>query len=78
MSQPDPDAWRTQVRQWLATVLEPARPPEPDQDADLAVFHNLPEDEERLLLERCRAYQRARFDAGYQALTLPVDKGVRA
>lgn len=76
MPQPDPDAWRTQVRQWLAGVLEPARAPESaGEDADLAVFHNLPEDEERLLLERCRAYQRARFDAGYQALTLPADKG---
>ncbi|GGS56070.1 acyl-CoA dehydrogenase family protein [Streptomyces violaceus] len=76
MPQPDPDAWRTQVRQWLAGVLEPARTPESaGEDADLAVFHNLPEDEERLLLERCRAYQRARFDAGYQALTLPVDRG---
>ena len=73
MSQPDPDAWRTQVRQWLATVLEPAR--ETEAAGDLAVFHNLPEDEERLLLERCRVYQRARFDAGYQALTLPGDKG---
>jgi alkylation response protein AidB-like acyl-CoA dehydrogenase len=76
MPQPDPDAWRAQVRQWLAGVLEPARAPESaGEDADLAVFHNLPEDEERLLLERCRAYQRARFDAGYQALTLPADKG---
>lgn len=76
MSQPDPDAWRTQVRQWLATVLEPARAPESaGEAADLAVFHNLPENEERLLLERCRVYQRARFDAGYQALTLPEDKG---
>ncbi|MFF4503645.1 acyl-CoA dehydrogenase family protein [Streptomyces sp. NPDC001401] len=76
MSQPDPDAWRTQVRQWLAGVLEPARAPQSAGGAaDLAVFHNLPEDEERLLLERCRVYQRARFDAGYQALTLPEDKG---
>ncbi|MER6786672.1 acyl-CoA dehydrogenase family protein [Streptomyces sp. NPDC000658] len=76
MSQPDPDAWRTQVRQWLAGVLEPARAPQSATGAaDLAVFHNLPEDEERLLLERCRVYQRARFDAGYQALTLPEDKG---
>jgi alkylation response protein AidB-like acyl-CoA dehydrogenase len=76
MPQPDPDAWRTQVRHWLAGVLEPARTPESaGEAAGLAVFHNLPEDEERLLLERCRAYQRARFDAGYQALTLPADKG---
>ncbi|MGW0499545.1 acyl-CoA dehydrogenase family protein [Streptomyces sp. NPDC003007] len=76
MPQPDPDVWRTQVRQWLAGVLEPARVPESaGEDADLAVFHNLPEDEERRLLERCRAYHRARFDAGYQALTLPADRG---
>ncbi|MER6162341.1 acyl-CoA dehydrogenase family protein [Streptomyces sp. NPDC001868] len=76
MSPPEPDVWRAQVRQWLATVLEPARAPETTgQTADLAVFHNLPEDEERLLLEHCRAYQRARFDAGYQALTLPADLG---
>ncbi|CAM5256705.1 acyl-CoA dehydrogenase family protein [Streptomyces aurantiogriseus] len=76
MSQPDLDTWRAQVRQWLATVLEPARQPESTgEPADLAVFHNLPEDEERALLERCRAHQRARFDAGYQALTLPEDVG---
>jgi acyl-CoA dehydrogenase len=76
MSPPDPDTWRTEVRQWLTTVLEPAGPTRTTGEAaGLAVFHNLPEDEERLLLERCRAYQRARFDAGYQALTLPRDKG---
>ncbi|MFF4018585.1 acyl-CoA dehydrogenase family protein [Streptomyces sp. NPDC001843] len=74
--QPDLDAWRTRVRQWLATVLAPRQVAESTSGAaGLAVFHNLPDDEERLLLERCRAYQRARFDAGYQALTLPRDKG---
>ncbi|TPQ19029.1 acyl-CoA dehydrogenase family protein [Streptomyces sporangiiformans] len=76
MSQPDVDTWRTQVRQWLATVLEPGRAPESASEAaDLAVFHNLSDDDERLLLQRCRAYQRARFDAGYQALTLPRASG---
>ncbi|MFD9121733.1 acyl-CoA dehydrogenase family protein [Streptomyces bottropensis] len=75
VSPPDPDSWRVQVRQWLAGVLDPARTPETTADADLAVFHNLPEAGERLLLERCRAYQRARFDAGYQALTLSADLG---
>ncbi|BBC30392.1 Acyl-CoA dehydrogenase [Streptomyces graminofaciens] len=76
MSQHDLDTWRTQARQWLATVLEPRRATASAEEAtDLAVFHNLPEDEELLLLDRCRAYQRARFDAGYQALTLPPDKG---
>ena len=74
--QPDTGVWRAAARQWLATVLEPRRVPESTaQAAALAVFHNLPDDEERLLLEHCRAYQRARFDAGYQALTLPRDKG---
>lgn len=74
--QPGMDAWRAEARRWLATVLEPRRASEAaSQAADLAVFHNLPDDEERRLLERCRAYQRARFDAGYQALTLPRDKG---
>jgi alkylation response protein AidB-like acyl-CoA dehydrogenase len=76
VSQHDLDTWRTQARQWLATVLEPRRATASAEEAtDLAVFHNLPEDEELLLLDRCRAYQRARFDAGYQALTLPPDKG---
>jgi alkylation response protein AidB-like acyl-CoA dehydrogenase len=76
MAQPDMDTWRTQVRQWLASVLEPGREPQSSGDTpDLAVFHDLPEDEERLLLERCRAYQRARFDAGYQGLTLPQHLG---
>jgi alkylation response protein AidB-like acyl-CoA dehydrogenase len=77
MSQPDVDAWRTQVRQWLATVLErPGRESVSAGDtAGLAVFHNLPDEQERLMLERCRAYQRARHDGGFQALTLPVENG---
>ncbi|CAM5644410.1 Acyl-CoA dehydrogenase OS=Streptomyces alboniger OX=132473 GN=CP975_03760 PE=3 SV=1 [Streptomyces alboniger] len=77
MSQPKVDEWRGEVRQWLATVLEPRRPAETTGHtaADLAVFHNLPDEEERRLLDRCRAYQRARHDAGYQALTLPKENG---
>ena len=77
MSQPKVDQWRGEVRQWLATVLERRHPAETagHAAADLAVFHNLPDDEERRLLDRCRAYQRARHDAGYQALTLPKENG---
>ncbi|MEU0070121.1 acyl-CoA dehydrogenase family protein [Streptomyces sp. NPDC006332] len=77
MSQPKVDEWRDEVRQWLATALERRQPAETTGDgaADLAVFHNLPDDEERRLLDRCRAYQRARHDAGYQALTLPKENG---
>ncbi|MFF0156602.1 acyl-CoA dehydrogenase family protein [Streptomyces sp. NPDC005263] len=77
MSQPKVDEWRDEVRQWLATVLEHRQPAATTGHtaADLAVFHNLPDDEERRLLDRCRAYQRARHDAGYQALTLPKENG---
>lgn len=70
--------WRGEVRAWLATVL----PPRSDQvriwgegDPDLAIFRSLSHDDEVALLEKIRAYRRARFDAGYGALTLPVDVG---
>lgn len=77
MSQPTMDEWRGEVRQWLATNLEPRRAAGTTGHAaaDLAVFHNLPDEEERRLLDRCRGYQRARYDAGYQALTLPRENG---
>ncbi|WP_371673232.1 acyl-CoA dehydrogenase family protein [Streptomyces sp. NBC_00289] len=77
MPQPTLDEWRGEVRQWLTTMLEPrqAAGTTGHAAADLAVFHNLPDGEERRLLDRCRAYQRARHDAGYQALTLPRENG---
>ncbi|WP_405622729.1 acyl-CoA dehydrogenase family protein [Streptomyces sp. NBC_00076] len=77
MSQPKVDEWRGEVRQWLATVLERRQPAETTGHtaADLAVFHNLPDEEERRLLDRCRAHHRARHEAGYQALTLPKENG---
>lgn len=37
--------------------------------APVSVFHDLPFDEERALLERVCAWQRRKFDAGYGALT---------
>jgi len=77
MPQPNVHEWRGEVRQWLAATLEPRRAAETTGHtaADLAVFHNLPDEEERRLLDRCRAYQQARHDAGYQALTLPKENG---
>jgi alkylation response protein AidB-like acyl-CoA dehydrogenase len=74
----DLEHWRTEVRAWLASVL----PPRSDHvrvwgdgDPDLAIFRSLSPDDELALLERIRGYRRARFDAGYGALTLPVDVG---
>jgi alkylation response protein AidB-like acyl-CoA dehydrogenase len=72
------DEWRAELRRWLASVL----PPKSDEarvwgagDPDLAIFRSLSHDEELALLERIRAYRRARFDAGYGALTLPAEFG---
>ena len=42
---------------------------------DVAVFHDLGDDEERELLDRAMAWQREKFDAGYGALTWPVELG---
>ncbi len=76
MSVPELDAWRSQVRGWLARTVPP-RSADPHEAApqDLAVFRNLSEEEERRLLDAVRAYRRARYDAGYGALTLPVEQG---
>ncbi len=68
-------AWRAEVRGWLASVL-PARDAGGEETAaSYAVFHNLTADEERAFLTAIRDYRRARYDAGYGALTLSVDRG---
>jgi alkylation response protein AidB-like acyl-CoA dehydrogenase len=78
VSDPDLDQWRAQVRQWLAGTL-PARRADTtgwgEGRADFSVFRNLAEDEERDLLDAIRGYRRARFDAGYGALSLPAEAG---
>jgi len=72
------ESWRAEVRAWLATVL-PRRSAAArvwgEGDPDLAVFRSLSHDEEVALLDKVRAYRRARFDAGYGALTLPAEFG---
>jgi alkylation response protein AidB-like acyl-CoA dehydrogenase len=70
---PDPEQWAAQVRTWLRDAVGPAaasggRP-------DLAVFRNLSDEQETALLTAIRGYRRARYDAGYGALTLPVEHG---
>ena len=46
-----------------------------DGPPDLAVFRNLTDDQETALLSAIRSYRRARYDAGYGALTLGVEHG---
>ncbi|WP_322747073.1 MULTISPECIES: acyl-CoA dehydrogenase family protein [unclassified Frankia] len=65
--------WRGEVRRWLAATV--AAPVASHGPPDLAVFRNLSDGDEHTLLENVRAYRRARYDAGYGALTLPVEHG---
>ena len=74
MSEPDMQAWRATVREWLASVL-PRRSERPEGPADYAVFQNITEEAERELLDKVRAYRKQRYDAGYGAIALPGDLG---
>ncbi|MFF5991231.1 acyl-CoA dehydrogenase family protein [Prauserella flavalba] len=60
------------ARKWLAEHLEP-RGDAPRRS--VAVFHDLPYDEERALIARIQEWLRTRFDAGYGALSWPVEHG---
>ncbi len=71
----DLKTWRGQVRTWLGETLPPKREQGDDGPLDLAVFRNVSDEEETRLLDAVRVYRRARYDAGYGALTLPVDQG---
>ncbi len=82
---PDLAAWSEAVRTWLHSAVGPLPVDKPEEGVspldgvypqpDLAVFRNLTDNQERTLLDAIRAYRRARFDAGYGALTLPVEHG---
>ena len=74
MSEPEMQAWRATVREWLASVL-PRRSERPEGPADYAVFQNITEEAERELLDKVRAYRKQRYDAGYGAIALPGDLG---
>jgi alkylation response protein AidB-like acyl-CoA dehydrogenase len=60
------------ARKWLAEHV----PPRADEAGrPVAVFHDLPFDEERALLARIQEWLRVKFDAGYGALSWPVEHG---
>jgi alkylation response protein AidB-like acyl-CoA dehydrogenase len=72
------EEWRARLREWLTETLPPKRDTTSGWGhgtADFSVFRNLSDEQESALLEEIRAYRRARFDAGYGALTLPVEAG---
>ena len=72
---PELKTWRGEVRAWLAETLPPKFDPKDDGPVDLSVFRNVSDAEETRLLEAVRVYRRARYDAGYGTLTLPVEQG---
>ena len=67
------DRWDDEVRVWMDATL--GRATAGSQAPDLEVFRDLTDAEEEELLDKIRAYRRARFDAGFGALTLPVEHG---
>lgn len=69
------DAFRARSRAWLeSTGLEP-RDPEVESRDGVAVFHNLPHDEELALLDQLRAWQRRKYAAGFGAISWPAPFG---
>jgi alkylation response protein AidB-like acyl-CoA dehydrogenase len=78
MSDLSVDEFRARAASWLK---ENARP-RVEEDAtwgvgsdDVSVFHDLTAEEEDDLLQRLMAWQRQKFDAGYGAITWPVEHG---
>ncbi|MFI5957471.1 acyl-CoA dehydrogenase family protein [Cryptosporangium sp. NPDC051539] len=76
---PDFDAFVADARAWLASVAAPrgARPWGEGSDS-VAVFENWTDEQERAQTDRIRAYEQARFDAGWGPLTWPEEYGGRA
>jgi alkylation response protein AidB-like acyl-CoA dehydrogenase len=72
MNTPELADFAATARKWLAEHL----PPRADESArPVAVFHDLPFEEERALLDRIQGWLRVKFDAGYGALSWPVEHG---
>jgi alkylation response protein AidB-like acyl-CoA dehydrogenase len=68
----DLTAFVDSARAWLAEHVPP-RGATPRRS--VAVFHDLPFDEERALIARIQEWLRTKFDAGYGALSWPVEHG---
>ena len=89
MALPDLELFRKEARAWLEDHGEPlptvdAAVTEDDHNIvwgqgsdNVAVFHNITEDEEHRRLMECQRWQRLKFDAGYAMLNWPVQVGGR-
>ncbi|QSR24410.1 acyl-CoA dehydrogenase [Nocardioides aromaticivorans] len=78
MTTPELDAFVADARAWLSSVAAPRtqRPWGEGSDA-VAVFENWTEDEERAETDRIRAYEQAKYDAGFGAITWGPEYGGR-
>lgn len=73
------DQFATDAREWLDAHAKP-RTFEGDEEwglgtLDVSVFHDLSDEEEGALLDDLMAWQRLKYDAGYAAISWPVDVG---
>ncbi|MBN9797728.1 MAG: acyl-CoA dehydrogenase family protein [Actinomycetota bacterium] len=66
------EEFRRTARAWVAGHLPPRRE---RHDRSVAVFHDLPHEQERALIARVQGWTRTRYDAGYGALTWAVEDG---
>jgi alkylation response protein AidB-like acyl-CoA dehydrogenase len=73
------DEWRERCRAWLDGEL-PRKVSDGRREwgvgsDDVSVFHDLTPSAERTLLDHAMAWQRRRYDAGFGAISWPVDAG---
>lgn len=75
---PSLDEFATAARAWLASVAEPRSAVEWGVGSDsVAVFENWTAEEERAETDRISAYEQAKYDAGWGALTWSEEYGGR-
>ena len=84
MSDPDIEEFRLRAREWLSAAGVASMPAIGDGvptwgagSDDVSVFHDLPFEDEKNLLDRLREWQRVKYDAGYGALGWPAEFGGR-
>ena len=78
MNVPDLATYRKESRGWLAAHLEPAGEAVNAWGVgsdDVSVFHDLTFEEEARLLDEAMRWQQTKFDAGYGAISWPVEFG---
>src|SRR5690349_7009483 len=72
------DEFGAAARAWLSTMAPPRSAQQWSVGPDsVAVFENWTPDEERVETDRIRAYEQAKYDAGWGALTWPENYGGR-